>query len=165
MNHLGGDWGPLRAGCCYDNPVLCVDWGHPCHVGCRAQCRSFSGGVWKRGMCGWREAVGHHRAGGGENIGQSIKAAWWQIREQPLDSEISVFFPVAASTPLSIWPARSSGWSATGAPERSRICRILGAPLQIFPTPASTVPGATGAALLEQLLRTLLPKFTCKSPG
>ena len=43
-------------------------------------------------MCGWREAVGHHRAGGEENIGQSVKAAWWQIREQPLDSEISVFF-------------------------------------------------------------------------
>ena len=49
--------------------------------------------------------MGHHRAGCGENIVQSIKAAGWQISEQPLDSEISVFFPVAASTPLSGQPA------------------------------------------------------------
>lgn len=116
MNHLGGDRCPSWAVCCHDDLVLCAHGGHSWHMGCRAQCRWYRGGDWKRKARVWVE--GDHEMGCRSGQGwwrrrhweicQGCPGEWIRGRQRVSKVALPVFFPVAASSLLSDWPACSS---------------------------------------------------------
>lgn len=105
--------------------------------------------------------------GGKGNLRKSVSAAlvrWRGERHLVRKMALHVFFPVAASSALSVGPAHSSPCLATGAPKGWRLvnCWSISAD---FPTLKNNCNGSMGTAFLEYLLRMLLPKFIHKSPG
>lgn len=112
MNHLRGDGWPSGAACCYDDLVLCV--------GCRAQCRSYSGadGPWSVCLSGGRWWI---MAGlvAKRTLGNLSRLPWWADQGETTGKQSGSTCVFSCCSLLSPFrPAScSSGCLAPGTPE------------------------------------------------